>query len=445
MEQGQEVTELARKLYPTGILVRTTEGKTTTEVTQELIKIPASETLFEATFRSGPLIAKADILMRTKGGWHVQEVKSSFSDTADFQNHVADLAFTVMVLRRAGLLVAKSSLIFLSRDFLYGDNPERLFEVMDQTGAVDQLSVSFNAFYGVYVPGMLGHTAPEAKLIPACRKCSFFEDKCLGKGVSPTVLELPNLHQTKLRRLSQDNIVDLRELPSDLVLTERQKVVRDSALSGKLFIGNKLRRSLESIDWPCYYLDFETVMTVLPLYEGHGCHHQVLTQFSLHHRNAIDGEIQHQEFLADTNRECERELTESLIDALGGKGSILVYGSFESTRIKSLRNRFPDLNSPLEAIRNRLVDLLGIIRANVYHPEFRGSFSVKFVLPALVNLSYNDLAVADGDSAITMFARLARREIPTEQIGTVRQNLREYCKRDTFAMVQIHDYLQSHT
>ena len=78
----------------------------------------------------------------------------------------------------------------------------------------------------------------------------------------------------------------------------------------------------------------------------------------------------------------------------------------------------------------------------MYHPEFRGSFSVKSVLPALVDLSYEDLAVADGDTAITMFAQMARGEIPAKQIEKVRHNLREYCKRDTFAMVQIHDYLQ---
>ena len=445
MEQGQEVSELARKLYPTGIFVRKTEGKTTAEVTQELIKIPATETLFEATFQSDPLIAKADLLTRTDDGWHVQEVKSSFSDTKDIQNHVADLAYTVMVLRRAGLSVTKASLVLLSRDYLYGDNPERLFEIMDQTAEVDKLSAIFDAFYEVYVPGMLGDTAPDAKLISACRKCSFFDNTCLGKGLNHTVLELPNLHQTKFKRLSEDNIVDLRELPGDLELSERQRVARDSALSGKPFFGDNFRKSLDSIDWPCYYLDFETVMTALPLYEGQGCHQQVLTQFSLHHRDAIDGETHHQEFLADADKECARELAEALIDALGNRGSIVVYGSFESTRIKSLRERFPDLNSPLEAILNRLVDLLGIIRANVYHPEFRGSFSVKSVLPALVDLSYEDLAVADGDTAITMFARMARGEIPAKQIEKVRHNLREYCKRDTFAMVQIHDYLQAHT
>ena len=439
------MSELARKLYPTGIFVRKIEGKTMAEVTQELIKQPATGTLFEATFQSGPLIAKADVLTRTNDGWHVQEVKSSFSDTSDIRNHIADLSYTVMVLRRSGLSVTKASLVLLARDFRYGDNPEQLFEMTDQTTEVDRLAASFNELYDGYVAGMMDDKAPRAKLIPACRKCSFFGNTCLGKGVTHTVLELPNLHQTKLKRLSQDNIVDLRKLPSDLILTERQRVARDSALSGKPFFGKNLRKSLEAIDWPCYYLDFETVVTVLPLYEGRGCHQQILTQFSLHHRDAIGSGIQHQEFLAEADRECERELAESLIDALGGKGSILVYGSFESARIKSLRDRFPDLKPALEAIRNRLVDLLAIIRANVYHPEFRGRFSVKYVLPALVELSYKDLAVADGNTAITMFARLARAEIPIEQIGNVRHDLREYCKRDTFAMVQIHDYLRRHT
>jgi hypothetical protein len=79
---------------------------------------------------------------------------------------------------------------------------------------------------------------------------------------------------------------------------------------------------------------------------------------------------------------------------------------------------------------------------NVYHPDFRGSFSIKSVLPALVpNLSYSGLEVKNGDVAVTRFARMARGEISGEAVAVTRQQLLDYCKLDTFAMVALHEVL----
>jgi hypothetical protein len=181
---------------------------------------------------------------------------------------------------------------------------------------------------------------------------------------------------------------------------------------------------------------------VLPLYDGHGCHQQVLTQFSIHHRDSIDSEVRHSEYLADATKDCQREVAEALIEALGQRGSIIVYSSFEQTRIKALRDALSDLAAPLQAILDRLVDLHTVIADYVYHPDFQGSFSIKKVLPALVpDLSYTKLAVGDGDTAITRFARMARGEIAGDAIEVTRQQLLEYCKLDTFAMVRLHETL----
>ena len=139
---------------------------------------------------------------------------------------------------------------------------------------------------------------------------------------------------------------------------------------------------------------------------------------------------------------CQRDLAEALIAALRPPGAIIVYSSFEQTRIKALRHSFPDLAGPLEGILGRLVDLLPIVTECVYHPDFNGSFSIKKVLPALVpELSYTGLAVADGDIAIMRFARMARGEISGADIETTRRQLLEYCNLDTLAMVKLHDAL----
>ncbi len=442
MQQGQEVGELARKLFPEGVLISRTEAKTPAQTTQDYIADSAKQTFFEATAVAAPFVAKADILRRLNGAWHVMEVKSSFSDTDRINELADDLAYTVMVFKRAGFPVAQASLVLLSREYRFGDGPDRLFDVVDQTGDVLARVAEFEGVADSLAKALLHDTPPAPALVSACRDCSFFEGNCLGVGIAHTVLELPGLHHKKLKRLSGEGIINLSLVPDDLNLSDRQERAKNAALSGKTVVGVGLSTALKAIAWPCHYLDFETVAAVLPLYHGHACHQQVLTQFSIHHRDGVGAEARHSEYLADAAKGCERELAEALIAALGEHGSIIVYSSFEQTRIKALRAAFSDLAGPLQAILGRLVDLHPFIADYVYHPDFKGSFSIKKVLPALVpDLSYEELAVGVGDTAITRFARMARGEITGHDIEATRQQLLEYCKLDTFAMVRLHETL----
>jgi hypothetical protein len=65
-------------------------------------------------------------------------------------------------------------------------------------------------------------------------------------------------------------------------------------------------------------------------------------------------------------------------------------------------------------------------------------------LPALTDLTYQDLEVQGGDDASAVFARMLRGEFETEQVERIRKSLREYCKRDTLAMVKLHDAVLAH-
>ena len=144
--------------------------------------------------------------------------------------------------------------------------------------------------------------------------------------------------------------------------------------------------------------------------------------------------------MADAKESQERLLAERLIEVLGTDGSIIVYSNFENVRIKALIDQFPDLTDPLNAIRGRFVDFEKIVREHVYHPRFAGSFSLKKVVPAFVtDVSYDGLAIADGDNAIAMFARMARGEI--EDVAEVRRQLLAYCETDTLVMVKLHEIL----
>lgn len=96
----------------------------------------------------------------------------------------------------------------------------------------------------------------------------------------------------------------------------------------------------------------------------------------------------------------------------------------------------------LQAILDRLVDILLLITDYVYHPGFKGSFSIKKVLPALVpELSYSGLAVRDGDTAISRFARMAMGEITGAEAEATSTQLLAYCEMDILAMVRLHEAL----
>jgi hypothetical protein len=256
MKQGQTIGAMARQLYPNGTLISNGAEESVAEATRQAIENTQCRTFFEAEFRVRPFTAKADILRRDGNGWHVLEVKSSFVDSGDINALIDDLAYTVFVIRRAGLAIRKASLVLLSRAFRYGDPSSTLFEIIDKTAEVNDRVVAFEKVANKLARALLGTTRPKPILLSACRDCGFFAAGCLGTGIAHTVFEVPDLSPKKLKRLSKDNIVDLSRIPNDLGLNDLQQRARNAALSGSIAVVG-LKDSIESLKWPCHYLDFE--------------------------------------------------------------------------------------------------------------------------------------------------------------------------------------------
>jgi hypothetical protein len=270
--------------------------------------------------------------------------------------------------------------------------------------------------------------------------------ECLGKGIENHIFQLPRLSQSRFGDLIESGITRIQDIPPDFSLTENQKRVRNCVVSGQVFIGENLKRSLESISFPAYYLDFETVMTAIPLYPDIAPYTQIPTQYSIHKCSTLEAEPEHKEYLSDPSRDCRRELAENLIRDLGEEGSILIYSVFEKVVINSLMALYPDLSGRLTALTERMVDLEAIIRKNFYHPEFHGSTSIKNVLPALVpDMSYSGMPIADGDTAMVTFAYLAMGKYEAGEAEMIKRQLLEYCGLDTLAMVKLHRRLLEFT
>ena len=153
----------------------------------------------------------------------------------------------------------------------------------------------------------------------------------------------------------------------------------------------------------------------------------------------------HHEWLADGPGDPRAQFAAALLDACRGTKTVLAYNApFEKRCIAGLIDAVPRLARQLSTLHDRVEDLLPIVRDHVYHPDFRGSFSIKDVLPALVpDMGYEDLDIQDGGmaSAVLEVLLLGRDGLSAGERTTLRERLLRYCERDTLAMVRLHERL----
>jgi hypothetical protein len=190
---------------------------------------------------------------------------------------------------------------------------------------------------------------------------------------------------------------------------------------------------------------------------------QSLFQFSLHIERApgvCDKEANHIEYLSKDHNDNRLELVKQLCAAIKDDGgSVMVYNqAFEKTRIKELAAFFPDYAEQLLNINERLFDLMHIIKTNsklyeglgydsdraktvnYYHEDLLGSYSIKKVLPIFSDLTYKGMVVGNGMEAVYAYASYDK--LNKAELKHTTDALIEYCKQDTWAMVEILDNLR---
>jgi len=171
---------------------------------------------------------------------------------------------------------------------------------------------------------------------------------------------------------------------------------------------------------------------------------QAAAQFSYHERQP-DGTYTHAAFLAEGPDDARPKLAAAMVRATARADRVVTYTGFEKTRIRELQQAVPELAAELAALEAKLIDLHPVVKNCVYHPDFRGSFGLKYILTPLVpELTYDDLVIVDGRVASVEIARLlfVADKIPRHERDRVRQDLLDYCQRDTWAMVKLVERLQ---
>jgi hypothetical protein len=438
MEQGAEIGRRARELFPEGTLISTSSLAEAVAETANFVRAGGPSVLFEATFVVGEYAAKADIMRRVGDAWHLIEVKSNVNLK---QALIDDLTYTLMVLGRAGLRISKTSLLLVSKDFRLGMEDSKLFAEYDCTTDALAREKEFQPYWDIIRDRTSAATMPEPTLIPACKTCRIFSD-CLGKGIENPIFDIPRLNAKKVDALKELGVFQIEGIPQTFKLTAIQARIRESAVTGQLWVGPNLKQHLNEVHWPAHYLDFETMMTALPLYPETAPYIQIPTQYSIHECPAVGNVRSHKEYLCDPKHDSRRDLAQRLVADLPGEGSIITYSNFEKTIINGLATLFPDLADKLSGIMQRIFNLEAVIRDDYYHPAFHGSTSLKDTLPSVVpEMSYATLNIKDGDSASATFAYMAQGRYTDDEIVRLKKDLLAYCAQDTLALVRLHERL----
>jgi hypothetical protein len=440
---GHAVGELACACCPGGIMIEPDpDMNAAIDCTTELIAAGTTSPLFEATFRYEQVLVRVDIMTPAENGaWHVAEVKSSTS-AKDYQ--ISDLATQCWVMEGTGVKIASASIRHIDSSFVYeGDGDYR---GLLKDAPADELIAPIMATRAETArEALVTLQGPEPLRDPGahCTKpfsCQF-QAYCNRGKPQPTwpIALLPNTGAKLADKYAEFGIIELLDVPEAELKSEVHRLIHRVTASGTAFHNcDKAREATRSWPYPRSFLDFETIAFAIPRWKGTRPFEQIPFQFSLHVEDE-NGRVEHREFLDLSGADPRRDCAEALVSMLPERGAIVTYNaSFERRCIKQLAEAFPDLASALLAAEARVVDLLPVVRACWYHPEQRGSWSIKQVLPSLVpELSYASLDVGDGSAAQSAYLEATDADTPTERRAEIEAALRAYCALDTQGLVHV--------
>lgn len=418
------------------------------EKTKDCVKA-GTENICEASFSFEGLYCAVDILRKQDGGYAIYEVKSA---THEAEIYGVDIAYQKYVLEKCGVPITGTYLVCINSDYVRGERLDitQLFRIVDMAEWVDLEMPLIPSRLKLAEKTLSSEDEPILDIGENCDNpyhCVYWE-YCSRHLPKPSVFDLYRMAGKKKYEYYRKGMVSYNDLLAEPKLNEKQLRQIQFELSdcGKHIDKDSIRAFLDTLSYPIYFLDFETMQQAIPLYSGTKPYQQIPFQYSLHYIERPSGPLQHKAFLAEAGEDPRRAIAESLCQNIPMHVCVTAYNkSFECGRLKELAQQFPDLAEHLQNIQENIRDLLVPFQSGYYYNRaMGGSFSIKSVLPALYpndpELDYNNLeGVHNGGEAMTIFPRI--KDMPPEEQIAARKNLLAYCKLDTYAMVKVWEAL----
>lgn len=411
-----------------------------------------AQTLFQAKFTAPDNTAcLTDVMVRVSGDeFDVYEIKVS---TKAKPEHTWDLAFQKRVIEACGYRVRKTAVVHVNSQYVRQGDVDvmaltSITDVSDEVAAtMPALEPKIKDAFGVIT------SAERPDISPRYASYGGFYDwlpiykKLVGDFPDDSAYNIARLNQPLFTSLEEQGIKRLQDIPAEVVstLAPAQQSQIAATKSGEVRIDQvAIATFMQTIQFPIYFLDYETAADAVPLYDGTKPYQQIPIQYSLHILDAPGKELRHTDFLWTDSSNPMPALIKQLKQDIGPTGSVAVwYKSFECGRHAEMAEMFPEHADFLLDLNKRVVDLIDPFQQQLYiDARFGGSASIKKVLPVLApDLSYKELGIQDGGSAQNSYMRAVFGDLPSAERQKIFDDLIVYCALDTLAMVRIYEVL----
>jgi hypothetical protein len=445
-DQGHVVGDLAKQLHPEGIDVPQEGFMANIEDTNRLLA--ERKPLFEAGILAGNLYSRVDVLFPVGGEeWDIVEVKSS---TSVKEVYIEDAAYQRHCCEQSGLKIRKCHIAVINNKYVRdGDiDPKELFVTNDITDEVNAVSDSIPARVEEMFAVINSKVCPDIAIGPHCNDpygCPLADSECFAHLPEGNVFTL-YFSGKKSFGLHDLGVLSIKNIPEDYKLSAKQLIQKTSLITGEAHLDpGAIKTFLESLEYPLYCMDFETINPAVPLFDGTRPYQQTAFQFSVHVVREASASPEHYSFLAAGPQDPRPDFLAELKKAVGDSGSVLAYNKgFEEKILKDLGAAFPEYQDWITQLLGRMVDLIVPFRNfDYYHPDQHGSASLKAVLPALTGKGYDGLDIAEGQLASNLFEKVTYYEATDAELEKVRSDLEKYCLLDTEGMVWIVEKLRA--
>lgn len=449
LDNGTSVGLLAKDLFGEHVDIEFNYDKETmVKDTLNVLKID-NVVVTEASFIYNNSFCSIDILRKNNNEYEIVEVKSS---TKIDDIYIEDVSYQYYIMKNLGYNVVKVSIAYINNNYTrYGElDLQKLFNIEEVTEIV------INNFKKVENNIKDINMYMEQKEVPTddigmyCFNpydCPFFK-YCTSNLPENNVFNIRRMYKKSKMDLYRNGIYTYDKLlKADIDYKFKQQV--DFELNNREPFINKenIKEFMNNLYYPLYFLDFETYQQAIPLYDGIRPYMQIPFQYSLHYIIGENEELMHKEFLAEAGIDPRRTLAERLVNDIPEDACILAYNMmFEKMVIKNLANLYDDLSDKLMNIYDNIQDLMiPFVNRDYYTKEMYGSYSIKYVLPALFpnepSLDYHNLElIHNGSEAMKSYTDLCN--LSKEEQEKVRKGLLKYCELDTYAMVKIWERLK---
>lgn len=447
--KGTDVGKIARGLFPGGIDASPSSPFKYSESvakTRDCIR-SGVKIIYEAAFQFQQVLVAVDILVKHEDGWRAYEVKSS---TRISQTYIIDLSLQYYIIINSGIPLIGFSIVNINTDYLRKGKLE-LEKLFNKTDLIHE-AISNTEFVKQKIQ-LAKDTLSQKKApdIEIGEQCFFpypcdFKGQCWQRIPENSVFEIAGISKADQFEMYHKGYKLINDVPDEYSLPEAAQLQVKCHKKSEIYVDVKnLKDFLNNLFYPLCFLDFETFMPAVPVFEHTKPYQHIPFQYSLHIKQTYNSTIEHKEFLAQAGADPRKDFLMNLLNDTKGRGDILVFNAmFEKSVLNALKADFPQFSVEIDERLSRIKDLMIPFQKRwYYNPAMKGSYSIKNVLPALApGLHYDELTIGSGTVAMVAFEQL-QTETDLLKIMELREGLLKYCEMDTFGMVKIHEVLES--